>query len=159
MTADPDRPSSTPAPDDVSVREARPDELPAVLGVLDAGVLETDADSVRASIERGDVFVAVRRSEERADGTSDDPADGAERDRPLLGALVLDGAEITAVAVRRRRRGQGIGTALVGGAERRRDRLVATFDANVRPFYESLGFAVEPAGEPDRYRGRKPAPE
>jgi len=37
--------------------------------------------------------------------------------------------------------------------------IVAEFDAGVRPFYESLGFAVEPTDEPDRYRGRKPAPE
>ena len=41
---------------------------------------------------------------------------------------VLDGEEILAVAVRRRRRGQGIGSALVEAAGDRREELVAEFD-------------------------------
>jgi GNAT superfamily N-acetyltransferase len=137
----------------VDVREATPDELPAVLNVLDGGALATDADLTRESIDRGAALVAVAPS----DGTTDSGADG-----PVLGALVLDGDEIAAVAVRRRRRGQGIGTALVRAAAARRDRLTAAFRSEVRPFYESLGFAVEPIGEstageePGRFRGRLP---
>ena len=71
----------------------------------------------------------------------------------LGGALVLDGSKIDAVAVRRRRRGQGIGTALVEAASDRRGRVTAAFDADVRPFYEALGFAIQPLSESDRYRG------
>jgi len=41
---------------------------------------------------------------------------------------VLDGEEILAVAVRRRRRDQGIGSALVEAAGDRREELVAEFD-------------------------------
>ncbi|WP_135363096.1 GNAT family N-acetyltransferase [Halosimplex halophilum] len=136
---------------DVVVRPATADDLSGVLGVLDAGALETDAEAVRTGIHRGDAFVAVRGS---ASGAGD--ASGT-----VLGALVLvdcegpAGAEIDAVAVRRRRRGQGIGRALVAAAADRYDRLVAEFDAGVRPFYESLGFEIEPTtgDEPDRYRG------
>jgi GNAT superfamily N-acetyltransferase len=127
----------------VSVREATSADLSAVLGVLDAAALETNVDRVRRGIDRGDVLVAV------ADADADDP----DSDRAVLGTLVLDGQEIANVAVRRRRRDQGIGTALVEAAAARRERLVAEFDQSVRPFYESLGFAVEPAGD-ERYRGQ-----
>jgi len=66
---------------------------------------------------------------------------------------VLDGDHVDAVAVRRRRRGQGIGTALVEAAADRRDRLTAEFDADLRTFYEGLGFVVEETDEPGRLRG------
>ncbi|WP_135536778.1 GNAT family N-acetyltransferase [Halostella pelagica] len=94
---------------------------------------------VAGAIDRGDALVAA------ADDT-------------VLGALVLDprdgGAHVEAVAVRRSRRGQGIGTALVEAAAERADRLTADFDPGVRPFYESLGFEIEPTGEgEERLRG------
>ena len=129
---------------DVTVRAATLDELASVLGVFDGAALETDADRVRAGIERGDVLVAMPDAPTDTDDTGS---------RTLVGALVLDGDEIANIAVRRRRRGQGIGTALVEAAADRRDRLVAECDAGVTAFYEALGFAVEPVGE-DRYRGR-----
>lgn len=129
---------------DVTVREATADELAAVLGILDGAALETDADRVRAGIERGDVLVAVPDDVARPDGTDATP----------VGALVLDGDEISNVAVRRRRRGQGIGTALVEAAADRREVLVAECDAGVTAFYESIGFDVEPLGD-GRYRGRR----
>jgi GNAT superfamily N-acetyltransferase len=136
MTAD------DPAPD-VSVRPARPGDLSALLGVLDAAALETDHDRARASVERGQALVAVAGS-----GT-------------VVGALVREDSEITAVAVRRGRRGQGIGTALVDRAGERarreeRDALVAEFDRSVRPFYEKRGFDVEPTAGENRYRGSRP---
>ncbi|MFB6139994.1 MAG: GNAT family N-acetyltransferase [Halosimplex sp.] len=151
--------------DDISVRPAIPGDLTGVLGVLDAAALETDADRIRASIDRGETFVAVR------DGPGSGPDDGSST---VLGALVLvdageatgdageaagdddtDTVHIDAAAVRRRRRGRGIGTELIAAAADRHDRLVGEFDPGVRPFYESLGFAVEPiAGtEGERYRG------
>ena len=112
----------------VAVREARSDERPAVLGVLDGAMLETD----------------------RLDGSTLLVAVAGDR---VLGALVLDGDHVDAVAVRRSRRGQGIGTALVEAAAARRERLVAEFREGVRPFYESLGFEVEPTLEEGRFRG------
>jgi len=120
----------------VTVREATQDEHPTVMGVLDAAMLETDAGSV---LERTpeDVLVAVEGGH-------------------VLGALVLDGDDVEAVAVRPRRRGQGIGTALVEAAAERRGRLAAEFDDDLRPFYEGLGFSVEGAGD-GRLRGVRPA--
>jgi len=121
-----------------AVREAAVTDLPDVMNVLDGAVLEADAAAVRDAIADDDVLVAVSGNGER-----------------VLGALVLDGDHVDAVAVRRRRRGQGIGTELVEAAADRRDRLTAAFDADLRPFYEGLGFTLEPADEPGRFRGER----
>ena len=118
------------------VREAGADEMATVRAVLDGALLDVDQELLGDALARGDVLVAT--------------ADGR-----VLGTAVLDGGELVAVAVRRRRRDQGIGTALVEAAADRRDRLVAGFDDRVRPFYESLGFDVEPAAEPGRFRGTR----
>lgn len=141
-------------PSAVSVRAATSDELASVLGVLDAAALETDADRVRAAVEPDDVLVAVPDgdSNREAGSAATDAVTAATGDETVVGTLVLDGDEIANVAVRRRRRGQGIGTALVGAAAARRETLVAEFDADVRPFYDSLGFATEAVRE-GRYRG------
>lgn len=112
------------------VREARLDEHTAVMSVLDAAMLETG--DVRERIPEG-VLVAV------------------EGDR-LLGVLVLADEEIDAVAVRPGRRRQGIGTALVDAAADRCARIIATFDADLRPFYREFGFEVEPI-EGKRFQG------
>ncbi|WP_424002066.1 GNAT family N-acetyltransferase [Haloarcula salina] len=128
------------------VREATEDDLPAVMNVLDGAALEIDVATVRAGIAGDGTLVAV------SGGFEGDAA--TETDR-VLGALVLDGDRVAAVAVRRRRRGQGIGTALVEAALDRRDRLIADFDADVHPFYDRLGFDVAPlAADGDRFRGR-----
>lgn len=111
----------------MQIREARPEERDAALNVLDAAMLESDRT------DEGTLLVAV-------DGES------------VVGALVLVGERIDAVAVRRRRRGQGVGSALVEAAGTRRGRLVAEFDVGVRPFYEALGFTVQSTGE-SRLRG------
>lgn len=73
----------------------------------------------------------------------------------VVGVLVLDGECVEAVAVAPSRRGRGVGTALVDAALARQGRLVAEFDDTVRPFYESLGFAIEPTddGSDGRFRG------
>ena len=99
------------------------DETAAVRGILDAAMLEAEG----AALEEETTLVAAVEGR-------------------LLGALVLDGEEIVAVAVRPGRRGQGVGTALVEAAAARRERLTADFDPEVRPFYESLGFKIECAG-------------
>jgi GNAT superfamily N-acetyltransferase len=127
----PDRP-----PADVDVRAARPDEREAVAAVLDAAMLRTD--ELADALDRDDVLVAA----------------AGER---LLGALVLVQGEdaggehrhVDAVAVRPNRRGQGIGSALVVAALDRcgpDEQLTAVFDADVRPFYESLEFDIQERG-------------
>lgn len=113
------------------IRPAHPDELPAVMNVLDGAYLDVDAGVVRERIANGEVLVA-------------------DEEGRILGAIVIEpqptGAFVEAVAVRRRRRGDGLGTALVLAAGDRFGRLRAEFDADVRPFYERLGFAIEPPG-------------
>ncbi|KTG29434.1 GNAT family N-acetyltransferase [Haloferax profundi] len=122
---------------DIVVREGSPDELVAVMRVLDAGLLDVAASEVRERLEAGDCLVA----------------DASGR---VVGALVLDDDYIDAVAVSPSRRNGGVGTALVEAALDRRGRLTADFDARVRPFYESLGFTIEPISDQqadDRFRG------
>ncbi|SEN69234.1 Acetyltransferase (GNAT) domain-containing protein [Halorientalis persicus] len=118
----------------MEIREATVEDLPAVMTVFDGAMLATDVDAVREAIDRGDLLVAATEGR-------------------VLGACLLAGEEIDAVAVRRARRDQGIGAALVEAAADRRGRLVAEFDPRVRPFWASLGFEIEPADEPERYRG------
>lgn len=119
------------------VRVAAPGEALDVRRILDAAMLEPG--DVEARVAAGDVLVAV---------------DGDRH----LGAVVLDrrgsdrGAHVAAVAVRRRRRNRGVGTALIERALERERRLTARFDERVRPFYESLGFSIEPIDD-RRYRG------
>ncbi|WP_254273004.1 GNAT family N-acetyltransferase [Haloarcula marina] len=120
------------------VREATVSDLPDAMNVLDGAALSIDVETVRAGIADDGTLVAVSENGER-----------------VLGAVVLDGEHIVAVAVRRRRRGQGIGTALVEAAADRRERLTADFDADVRPFYEGLGFDIERADEAGRWRGER----
>lgn len=125
------------------VRPARPDDALEVRRILDGSML--DPGDVEGRIADGDVLVAG----DRRGGT-----DGAtER---LLGALVLEprdrGAHVSAVGVRRRHRGNGIGRTLIERALDRERRLTARFDDGVRPFYETLGFAIESIDE-RRHRG------
>jgi GNAT superfamily N-acetyltransferase len=107
----------------IGVREARADERPDVRNVIDGAMLQVGVENLPVTIDAGNVLVAV-------DGTR------------ILGALVLDDRRIAAVAVRRRRRGQGIGSALVAAAKHRRRQLVVSFDADRRRFWEQCGFEV-----------------
>jgi GNAT superfamily N-acetyltransferase len=121
----------------MNARTARPTDLPAVMNVLDGASLAVDAATVREHIDTGTVFVGVT-------------------DGRVLGACVLDGERIDAIAVRRRRRGQGIGRRLVErAAASTTDALYAEFDRRTRPFYDALGFDIEPTDEPNRFRGRR----
>lgn len=119
----------------MSVRPAAPDDLVSVMRLLDGAVLDVDVDEVRGRITDEEVLVS--------------PDEGS-----VSGAIVLDGGHISAIAVRRERQDRGIGRQLVEAARTRSARLTAEFDADVRAFYESLGFEIQPIeGEPDRYRG------
>lgn len=121
----------------MQVRTATTDDLLAVLTVLDGALLQVDLADLRHAVAEEAVLVAVSPT-----GT-------------VLGVLVLDGSEITAIAVRRRRRDQGIGTALVGAAARRHGTVHAVFDRRVLPFWRSVGFEVEPLEASDRFRGHR----
>jgi GNAT superfamily N-acetyltransferase len=125
-------------PAGVSVREVTEADLAAVIGILDAAMLQTDRERLRKRIAAGSVLVACSR-EAQAD--------------IVLGTLVLDGSEITAIAVRPRRRGQGIGTRLVDEAAKCCDGLVASFDPRVREFWAGLGFEIERGENTERLRG------
>ena len=120
----------------MDTRTATTDDLLAVLTVLDGALLQVDLADLRRAVAGGQVLVAVSSAD------------------TVLGVLVLDGSEITAIAVRRRRRGQGVGTALVAAAARRCS-LYAEFDERVVPFWRSVGFEVEPLAGSDRFRGHR----
>lgn len=125
-------------PDGIAARTATTDDLVGVMRVVDGALLDVEADVVRDRIRAGDVHLAVA-------------GHGTDRER-VVGAVVVtpqDGAlHVAALAVRRNRRGRGIGTALVervvaNGGERDVDRLTAAFDDDLRSFYADLGFDVE----------------
>ncbi|ELY97964.1 GNAT family N-acetyltransferase [Natrialba asiatica] len=137
----------------VHVRTAGPDDELDIRRIIDAAML--DPGDVEARIDNEDVLVAGDRR-----GVTDEFAETpetSERER-ILGAIVLvphtdeRGAHISAVAVRNRHRNRGIGRELVTRALERERRLTARFDADVRPFYEALEFAIEPVDD-RRYRG------
>jgi GNAT superfamily N-acetyltransferase len=107
------------------------------MNIIDGAFLAIDADTVRDRIHDHAVLIAI------------------DDDR-ILGVLILDRDHIDAVAVRRNRREQGIGRALVEAAGERQDRLTAEFRPEVRLFYESLGFEIERTGE-KRCWGVRPA--
>ncbi|WP_312910686.1 GNAT family N-acetyltransferase [Natronosalvus caseinilyticus] len=136
---------------DRRVRRATPDDALAVRRLVDGALLEVG--DVESRIDDGSVLVA----------TEPRPRPGATGEtRRILGAVVLEapvrgetkGAHVAAIAVHRRHRGRGIGTDLLEAALERAGALTANFDADVRPFYESLGFDVESIAE-GRYRGVK----
>lgn len=129
------------------VRTATTGDALEVRRILDAALLEPG--DVEGRIDAGDVFVAGDRNGMSARAGDDDR---------ILGTVVLEpleresGAHVGAVGVRRRHRDQGIGRALIETALEREGRLTARFDDGVRPFYERLGFSIEPIDE-QRYRG------
>jgi GNAT superfamily N-acetyltransferase len=124
------------------VRPATDGESETAIGILDAAALETDTETVQASIAADRTLVAVAEGRVLGAAVCYRTAEGGER------ALVLD-----AIAVRPGRRGQGIGTELVERALERFGRVEAAFDPGVRPFYASLGFDIEPMEDGDRRYG------
>jgi len=128
--------TTTAAPDGFAIETASPDDRLDMLRVLDAAMLETDSGVVDAAIEAGDAFVARFK-----------------RTNAVVGALVAtrpepDRLHVDAVAVRRARRGRGIGSALVAEAVRRAEReagvavVTAEFDATLESFYTDLEFEI-----------------
>jgi GNAT superfamily N-acetyltransferase len=119
----------------MNVREARPEERLTVRSIFDVAMLDV------RNLLACELLVAVEDG--RVLGAAAVEADG-----------IGDPGEVHAIAVRPRRRGQGIGTALVREAETRWDPVTAEFDERVRPFYDRLEFSIEPIGD-GRYRGEK----
>ncbi len=112
----------------VEIRSAVPREYVSIRSIFEAALLEIETGLLR----RTSVLIAVEEGR-------------------ILGAIALRGAEIEAIAIRPRRRGQGIGSMLINEAANRRPTLAAGFDPSVRPFYASLGFNI--VCEDDRCRG------
>lgn len=133
--------------DDVEVREARPDEFVGAMRLFEGVLLAVDAGAVR-SAAAGDTGATLLVADDGG------PVAGAlyaepslPDDEPPPSGIPTDATHVVAVAVRRRRRGEGIGRALVGAAARRVDALTAAFDPDVRPFYDALGFEVVGDGD------------
>lgn len=141
----------------MDVRDADPDERAAVAGILDGAALAVDHETLPDRLAAGDVLVAEAEGRILAALTLDRTHGATGTGRGGDGAGIGGGrahdgtARIEAIAVRPGRRGQGIGSALVRAAATGCDRLVATCDGDLAPFYEGLGFDLEPTG-PDRYR-------
>ncbi len=121
----------------MNIRPAFSSERPAVFNVLDGALLAIEYDRVSELLETEQVHVAVTETE-------------PER---ILGVVVIENEEILAIAVRRRRRGQGIGTALVTDLKQRNDRLVACFDERVAPFWQAMQFITDSSTDTGRLRG------
>ncbi|MFT4957084.1 MAG: GNAT superfamily N-acetyltransferase [Halobacteriales archaeon] len=122
------------------VREAQPADRVGVRRVLDAAML--DVEDLLARIDAGDVLVAV--AEDRVLGTCvlvppTEAPDwvGQVGDKGRFEKAI--DAHVHAIGVRRRRRAEGIGWALIDRAGER-GALSAAFKADVRPFYDRLGF-------------------
>lgn len=113
---------------DHPVREATDEDVVDIHRLTDAALLAIDHETVVAAIDRDDALVAT--------------AEGR-----VVGTVVLSpqerGAHVDAIAVHRRRRGQGIGRALIRNAADRHGRLTADFRPEVEPFWRSLDFSIE----------------
>jgi GNAT superfamily N-acetyltransferase len=107
----------------VAVSHAGPADLVALMRVLDGALVDVDAETVEHRAAAGEVA--------RADD-----------DGRAVGVLVRDGPLISALAVRRDRRGEGVGRALVEWAATETERLVADCRLDVAGFYEACGFRV-----------------
>jgi len=122
------------------IRQADPDDLVGVMRLFDGALLETDAGRIRDQLtgRRGRILIA---GEGRPIG-----AIALLRDTEGVGGLPWpDAVYISAIAVRKVRRGQGVGRSLIAAAAdwAAPRPLSATFDERVRPFYAACGFTIE----------------
>lgn len=116
----------------VTIRVAAPADWIAVSRVLDGALLEhpdleeriADGAVLVATVDESVVGAAVV---ERSGSTGRSPPEPWP-----------DSAHLEAIAVRRKRRRDGVGAALVQAARERWAPLTADFDERVEPFYESL---------------------
>lgn len=128
----PQRPLPTPEgvdlPADVELRRGTSDDVVPAMRVLQGALLDVDGSTVRDAAPDGELLIA-------------------ESGDWVVGALVIRDGHIEGLAVRRKRRGEGIGSALVEAAVADEDGTVtADFRAGVRGFWRDLGFDVEQEG-------------
>lgn len=121
------------------IQEADTTHIPAVKALCDAGLLDISLQTIRDQTKAGEVLVAIE----------DDNVIGTCVLVPRGGDL---GAHIQALVIRRRRRGQGIGSNLVRAASTRHETLTADFSPELREFYEALDFTIIKADQ-NRLRG------
>lgn len=154
-------------PGDVSIRVAEPSDRVGVRRVLDAVMLAV-AD-LPDRLAAGEVLVATAEDRvvgaialapegpagsEQSVGPEDsvDPGGAGHGSSPDLPPDWSAATHVRSIAVRRRRRDRGVGSALVDAAAARFGPLVADFDADVAPFYRALGAEVRAAGSADSER-------
>ncbi len=143
------------------IRESTPDDADDVVYLLDAAMLEFDRERVRRRVSEGDALVAVDGEGKVIGvcvlGVVDGDSTESDDSDPTAGTD-SGSTEIESIAVRRSRRGRGIGRALVeAAATRAAGSLVARFHERVRPFYAALGFEIRRDG--DRENGEGDAAE
>lgn len=103
-----------------SVRISTSADASAAIALLDAAMLSFNRDAVRHRAGTDALYVVTNQ-------------DG------IVGAALLAGQTLEAIAVTPRLRNNGIGTRLVQSILADRDRLVATCRPSVEPFYAALG--------------------
>ena len=117
-----------------NIRSATIPDLPSIMNIIDGSMLQLDLNIVQSRISSKEVLVA----------------DSSET---ILGILVSTGNTIEVIAVRSKRRDQGIGSALVKTAAKNSNKpLIAEFDKESLQFYQKLGFSISPKTD-GRYLG------
>lgn len=166
-------PVASELPADVSIRVAEPADRVDVRRVLDAAVL--DAEDLPDRLAAGTVLLATAGDQvvgavvlapewpaelDGGDGVADceEPTTRAGPASPVAPGSGpptswTTATHVRSIAVLRRRRDRGIGSALLQAAAERHGRLVADFDADVEPFYRTVATAVRAAEEAGSVEG------
>jgi GNAT superfamily N-acetyltransferase len=136
-------------PERILVHEATPEDRIAVARILDGALL--DVEDLDARLAHGQVLFAADGEEATAVGAivlapEGPSADVSQHSPPTEWPKAT---HIRGIAVRRKHRRNGIGAALVRAALERWSPIVADFEPDVLPFYESLGADCK-AGADDR---------
>ncbi|MFL2521038.1 MAG: GNAT family N-acetyltransferase [Halobacteriales archaeon] len=117
-----------------TIRSATISDLPSVMNIIDGSMLQLDLEIVQSRISSEEILVA-------------------ESPETILGILVSTENTIEAIAVRSKRRHQGIGSALVKtAAKNSNEPLIAEFDKESLQFYQKLGFSIS-SNTDGRYLG------
>ncbi len=129
------------------IEPATTDDRIGVRRLLDAAALTVDAVDLPARLAAGDVWVVRRQGAASLLGVAvmSTPARGPSWTCPT-------GGFVHAIAVRRRVRARGLGTALIRRVLEAYTLVTVTFATPVRPFWQQLGFVSTPTG-PDRWWG------
>lgn len=142
----------TDPPDRIEIRRGRPADFLPIVRLFEGALLEIDPEAIRGRLDQEPVEAIFVATIER-NGTD---SAGPPSESTPIGAIWLDTSEppvsVEAIAVAPRYRRRGIGRTLCERAADEHGSLVARFDERVRPFYDALGWSIEPEG--DRLLGR-----